>query len=229
MGELYVCSHGLATMPYFIESIGLNVYSLEELCYYLKKNSDLADPSFMDDELVDWIKTELKLSSLAARLAKIKSSGEGLFAFVKAIASACSYCTDEELLQIEKNLADFGDKSEIECRKIRADRLLLKKRYGASILEYKKLIEVPGIGSVFLGDIYHNLGTAYAGLFFFGEAEKCYAKAYERNKNPRSLQQQKMAQQLEEGAVPHAAGDGGEPVPKEALGKWRDSYIRSCK
>ena len=34
MGELILCSHPIAAMPYYIDNISLNVYSLEELCYY---------------------------------------------------------------------------------------------------------------------------------------------------------------------------------------------------
>ena len=37
MGELLLCGRELASVPYYIESISLNVYSLEEICYYLKE------------------------------------------------------------------------------------------------------------------------------------------------------------------------------------------------
>ena len=36
MGELILCSQQLAAMPYYIENVSLNVYSLDELCYYIK-------------------------------------------------------------------------------------------------------------------------------------------------------------------------------------------------
>ena len=68
MGKLLLCSHELASVPYYIENIALNVYSLEEMCCYLKHNIDLVEPSFMDDELIAWIRTELKMPSLADRL-----------------------------------------------------------------------------------------------------------------------------------------------------------------
>ena len=56
MGTLLLCSHGLASAPYYLESMALNIYSIEELCYYLKQNIDLVEPSFMDEELIDWIR-----------------------------------------------------------------------------------------------------------------------------------------------------------------------------
>ena len=53
MGELILCSQQLAAMPYYIENVSLNVYSLDELCYYIKNNTCLLDADFMDDELCD--------------------------------------------------------------------------------------------------------------------------------------------------------------------------------
>ena len=61
MGELLLCSSELASVPYYVESGSLNVYSLEELCCYMQLNIDLIEPSFMDEELICWLKKELKM------------------------------------------------------------------------------------------------------------------------------------------------------------------------
>ena len=37
-----LCQTKRAKLPYFIENISTNVYSIEELCYYLKENSPCA-------------------------------------------------------------------------------------------------------------------------------------------------------------------------------------------
>ncbi|MDE6980006.1 MAG: hypothetical protein K2P60_01145, partial [Lachnospiraceae bacterium] len=61
MGELLLCSRELASIPYYIDAVSLNVYSLEEICYYLKHNKELVEPEFMDGELCEWIRQELKM------------------------------------------------------------------------------------------------------------------------------------------------------------------------
>ena len=38
MGELILCRQSIAANPYFIEDGALNVYSLEELSYYIARN-----------------------------------------------------------------------------------------------------------------------------------------------------------------------------------------------
>ena len=55
MGELILCSHPIAAMPYYIDNISLNVYSLEELCYYIENHLYLIEADFMSEELCLWI------------------------------------------------------------------------------------------------------------------------------------------------------------------------------
>ena len=54
MGELILCSHPIAAMPYYIDNISLNVYSLEELCYYIENHLYLIEADFMSEELCLW-------------------------------------------------------------------------------------------------------------------------------------------------------------------------------
>lgn len=231
MGELLLCCREIASVPYYIESISLNVYSLEEICYYLKEYIDLVEVSFMDEELIRWIGEELKQQRLAEQLSELKAQGGKLIEFVNAIASGCNYCTPEELEVMAEKLAVFENKTEIECKKIRADRLLEKKRYQAGILAYQKLLEYPGVSGAFAGDIYHNLGTAYAGMFLFEDAAECYGKAYQKNQNPLSGKQRRAALQLAAGIIPQASAAAAMDyrIPEDAFVAWKEAYIRDSK
>ena len=71
MGELLLCNEAIAAMPYFIEDVSLNLYSLEELSYYMMNNVYLIDRDFMNEELCTWISSEVKLPKLAAKLREI--------------------------------------------------------------------------------------------------------------------------------------------------------------
>lgn len=243
MGELLFCRRELASIPYYIDTVSLNVYSLEEICYYLKHNIELVEPEFMDQELCEWIRQELKMNSLADKLSRIIQEGQGFLTFVTTLLSGCDYCTKDEILDIRKALEDFENKSEAECAKIRADRFLLKKRYYPCIMEYKRLLSRSDIreeGVVFEGDLWHNLGTAYAGLFFFEEAKKCYEKAYEKNKREESLHQARAAGELHNSREPlqkeeepmdmfFQVGIGNLAVADNLLNQWKEEYVRSCR
>ena len=229
MGELLLCSSELASVPYYVESGSLNVYSLEELCCYMQLNIDLIEPSFMDEELICWLKKELKLETLSSQLKKILSEGGSLTEFVTALVSACSYCTREELYVMQEKLQEFENKSETECQKIRADRFLEKGRYYMSQTAYQKLLESPEVSGLLEGNIYHNLGTAYARQFLFEEAAKCYKKAYEKNQNPASKQAKEAAEQLAAGKLPQAQEEhiSNFEMPQTVIETWKDTYRKS--
>ena len=47
MGELILCSHPMAAMPYYIDLFAVNVYSLEEISYCIEKNYAFMEEDFM--------------------------------------------------------------------------------------------------------------------------------------------------------------------------------------
>ena len=78
----------------------------------------------------------------------------------------------------------------------RADRLMEREKYLSSIYEYKRLLDSEDAKTenpVIVGNIWHNLGTAYARLFLFQEAIACYQKAYEKNGNEEFLREELFA------------------------------------
>lgn len=235
MGELLLCCQEIASVPYYIEIAALNVYSLEELCYYLVHNMELLEPGLMDEELYRWIKKELKNPVLAERLKRIIREDKGIVEFVLTLIGSCNYCTPEEIRQMQSSLAVFENKTEVECAKIRADRFLAQGRYIRCIQEYNRLLEQPEIleGSGLLaGNIWHNLGTAYAGCFLFQKAVDCYERAYHRNGNLLSMQQAEEAKRLAEVDLETMVnGESNTKIeaPEIVLEQWIKEYRRSCR
>ena len=196
MGELLLCKEPIAAMPYYIEGISWNVYSLEELCYYVENNTYLLERDFMTEELCTWIGKEVKNFILAEKLRDIMRMNGKLSEFVQTLLEACGYCPKDVVQEIITVLREMEEKSDFECNKMRADRLLEKEKYLSSIYEYKSLLDSNDAGEQskeLLGSIWHNLGTAYARLFLFAEAIQCYEKAYKLNRNTESLRQCIMA------------------------------------
>ena len=192
MGELLLCKEPIAAMPYYIEGISVNIYSLEELCYYFLNNVYLIERDFMSEELCTWIEKEQKRIRLSECLRDIIRTNGKLSDFVKEIILDAGYCTKDETESILGVIAEMEEKSDFECNKIRADRLMEREKYLSSIYEYKCLLsseDADGESPLTLGNIRHNLGTAYARLFLFEEASACYEEAYKLNHNEESLRE----------------------------------------
>lgn len=192
MGELLYCHEPIAALPYYVEGIGINLYSMEELCYYIMGNTYLLDNSFMSEELCTWIEKQMGLYKLAEKLRDLMR-GQGLLSeFVLAILEQTGYCTTKEMQDIILTIRQMEEKSDFECNKIRADQLMEKQKILAAIYEYKRLLDSPDskeASALLCGNIWHNLGTAYARLFLFGEAANCYEQAYKLNESRESLRE----------------------------------------
>ena len=192
MGELLLCHETIAALPYYIEETGINIYSMEELSYYISGNVYLLDRSFMCESLCTWIEKQMKRTELAEKLRTCIRTEKRLSDFVFAILEDTAYCTMKEMQEIVFAVRQMEQKSDFECEKIRADQLMEKDKYLAAIYRYKHLLETADTketSEVLRGNIWHNLGTAYARLFLFEEAGRCYERAYEYNKQKESLRE----------------------------------------
>ena len=179
MGELILCHHSIAANPYYMDELSLNIYSLEEMSYYISHNVYLLNAGFMSNELCRWIGSELSMKELSETLYRMIEENMPLHVFVGHLLSACGYLSTSEIRNTVAVIETFENKSEAECAKMRADRLMEKERVVDAIYEYEELIDGElSMSDELKGQIWHNLGTAFARLFFFDEAADCYEEAY---------------------------------------------------
>ena len=182
MSELLFCHAPIAALPYYIEELGINIYSMEELCYFIAENVFLLDDSFMNEELCTWIEKQMGAYKLAENLRNVIHAGRRLSVFVDLILEDTCYYSKAEIDNIVSVLEQLEQKTGFECSKMRADQLMEKEKYLAAIYAYRKLLEseeAKETDALLKGNVWHNLGTAYARLFLFGEAAACYENAYE--------------------------------------------------
>ena len=190
MGEMILCRGPIAATPYYMEDVSLNIYSLEELSYYIQQNVYLLNQGFMSQDLCNWIGRELGQKKLMDELLQMIQDGKPLHAFVGKILMDTGYLTNTEIRSLLEMISSFENKSETECKKMRGDRLMEKEKYVDAIYEYESVLDEAfqhTVSPMLQGDIWHNLGTAYARLFFFRESAFCYEKAYLLNHREPSL------------------------------------------
>ena len=60
MGSYILCQVRRAENPFFIDSVSLNIYSIEELCYFICRNLPLLDETVLNESLAAWLKEEEK-------------------------------------------------------------------------------------------------------------------------------------------------------------------------
>ena len=179
MSKLILCKGKLSKNPYYIVGLGMNVYSIEELCYYFVKDAYILDNDIMDLGLCDFIADELELTEIAEALRTLILRGASLGQFVTSLLEMTGYLEEEELLSIKQVLVDNASLSFAMKRKKRADNLLEAKKFTRAIDEYRYMLnrmkksEDPEMYSLIL----HNTGVAYARLFMYDKASYYFKEA----------------------------------------------------
>ena len=173
-----LCTVKQAENPYYIKSVGIRIWSIEELCFFLHNNIWLIDKTIVDEKLVEWIRDELELKPLARKLADaLERPDSDVSYFIMPIFAQTGYLNAYEQRQMREELTRVQVKAEDEREKIRADYLVKSGRYEAAITSYRKLLSDKSLGNLgagFYSGIWNNLGCAYALEFRFEEAAEAF-------------------------------------------------------
>lgn len=195
MGRAMVSVGQTAQKPYYMDYAAVNVYTIEELCYCLHENAFLLNQDIVNRQLIAWIDEECGLTELARQLTPCLHIHASLAAFVTAILEYTAYYRPEEIHEVHMLLKQNENLPPLERKALYADYLLQNRKYSAAIQEYRMLRELAEEGEQ-LGLLYHNMGTAYAGLFLFEEAAVCFEKAYANAGRIESYRQYLAAQRM---------------------------------
>ena len=183
MSGYHLCQVKKAVRPYYIASISTNIYTIEELCFYLQQNIYLIDKTIMNETLCNWIKDELGLKKLYQKLyARIQSEEEESIAgFILPIFKEINYLSAAEYKSMQEQISRIEIQPDDLRRKMKADYLVSYEMYGNAIKEYYQILRErnPGnLGIQFYASILNNMAAAYAHLFLFEEAADCLWQSY---------------------------------------------------
>lgn len=180
MGRIILCIGRYAKKPYHFNSMCVNVYCVEELCYLFASNPFMIDKDVMDKELAEWLDRECGLTELSHQLLTLFQRGCQPGIFVSTILDYVNFCTAQEKEKIEEVLQGSVGLNDFERRKKQADFLMKNHRYHLALEEYDRLArELPETESALMPQVFHNMGVAYAGFFMFDMAAKYFKKAYD--------------------------------------------------
>lgn len=176
-----LCQVKRAVRPYYIESISTNIYSIEELCFYLYENCCLIDHTIINEALCDWIRDELGLKKLYRQLYDQLENQESISYFILPIFREIAYLTTQQMREFQEKISRLEVQQEDVRQKMKGDYLVKCGMYSNAMHEYYQVLErrSPGkLGAQFYAEVWNNLGGAYARMFLFKEASECYLNAW---------------------------------------------------
>lgn len=158
--------------------------------YFVQSARFVAREDFMSQAFVDWIEQELGLAELAALLRTRLAQESGLRDFFLPIEAANGYLTTAELQAFNAQLQKYDHMTSLEAKKLCADQYLHQEQYARAIRAYRGLLldtELVAKQGTVAGDIWNNLGCAYARLQDFVEAVECFSRGYALNQRLETL------------------------------------------
>ena len=184
--SVILCRKEHVSHPFFIENLGIHIYTSQELCYALYNHPLLALDGFIDRNLVDFIREELDMGYTALKMERFMKSGENQDELLFLFLQECDYYTSAEINRLRQKVAALRKLPPLEYAKRKADYLFGFKQYGRAIAGYEKILDsylAQKADDAFLGKVWNNLGACHARIFQFDKALSAYDKAYAKLKD----------------------------------------------
>ena len=192
MARVILCETKVATTSYIFPNTKIEVFSYEELCYYVYNNIALLSEEYIGKKLFDWIEKELEMEELALKLRVVKDKDStDLTDLLTTILTHKEFYTIPEIKEFIVQIERIKGLSAPQFRKKQADGFLRYRKYVKAASIYDEILEQYSDmnNDKLLGAIYHNRAVALANNFELEEAMSSYKKAFELTENKESLYQ----------------------------------------
>ena len=192
MARVILCETKVATTSYIFPNTKIEVFSYEELCYYVYNNIALLSEEYIGKKLFDWIEKELEMEELALKLRVVKDKDStDLTDLLTTILTHKEFYTIPEIKEFIVQIERIKGVSAPQFRKKQADGFLRYRKYVKAASIYDEILEQYSDmnNDKLLGAIYHNRAVALANNFELEEAMSSYKKAFELTENKESLYQ----------------------------------------
>lgn len=190
MGKVILCAGRKAATPYMLKTSGVNIFTIEELCYCLRTQLDMLDESVIDREMALFISDQLGLTERGKLLEQLVLTKAELKSRLVVIFCSCDYYDEQEINSICRELDELAVMSEAGRRKRRADKYMAEGYLRDALREYRSIITSGSAGElspVEYGNILHNIGVIDVRSARYDEAAQMFREAYERNESGESL------------------------------------------
>ena len=122
--SVIVCRKEQVKHPYFIDTLGVFVYTSQELCYAIYNHPILAMDGFMSRNLIDFIRDELGMGFAALKMERWMKSGENQDELIFLFLQEAEYYSSAEISRLRQKVAALRKLHPLEYAKRKADYLV---------------------------------------------------------------------------------------------------------
>lgn len=199
MGRLIYCIGDKAKIPFYFQSTGVCVYTMEELCYYLFHNVETMEEDLAESQLVPWIRVELNMPERADFLSTLMERKSGIKDIVVSIFCSTDYYSQDEINHLIGKIDEYFELLPIERKRHHASAILRYGKTREALLEYQTILDDRDFAQLSeeeQGAAYHNIAVLMAQNGQFRNAAKYFQTAYQKSGYKESLCQYLYALKL---------------------------------
>lgn len=171
---LILCESRNAQKPLFIDGLGIQVYTAEELSYVIYNYPMLVLDDFVDETFIDFIQSELRIL-----LPSVKMDKEEL---LLAVLNSSDYYSSVEIEKYKNAVLNLKKLPKHEYLLNKGSLLFELEEYGRAIEIFRKALEegrYHKADAMFNFRIYDCIGNSYANLLDLNKAFEAYKDAFE--------------------------------------------------
>lgn len=171
----YVCIGQRLQKPYPV-AVHTDIFSLEEMCYYITEHADMLDQGFMREELADAME-QMELIDLAGNLRQLLHFQGSLHTFCRMILEEAAYVSDDKMAELMKILTQNEELTPFARKQKQADGLFSQRAYMQAIALYRELLREETEPEN-KAEILEQTGKCMAQLFEYRLAEEQFMESY---------------------------------------------------
>ena len=190
MAGLILCKQTIAKNPFYIEELGISLYSGEELSYVIYNHPFIVLSGFLTEQLFTFLSEELGYSELSLLLATkffgSKKTEEALFEILKTV----NYYSIGEIRIWKDEVSRIGKLHPTQFLYEKASYFVSRNRLKKALSCLEELLAnyVEEISDkVFLSTAYGMIAAIYSGLFEFKYAILALERSYSYHKKRETL------------------------------------------
>lgn len=199
MGNLILCVGKKAETPFVFQDTQTEVYTLEEMCYYIYSNIDAITEGMFDQTMIEWLWKQKELQEVSKKMERLVENNNSLKDKVVTLLCGCDYYKEKEIRDLIVIMDQLEKMTPFERYKQRGNSLLEHGRYKDAETLYLDMLK-PETAKQFsteeYGDILHNLAVIHSHTASYGEAAKEFKAAFDRNQRRETLEQYFLALKL---------------------------------
>lgn len=187
MGKTIVCSGKMAESPYIIADTQKKLYSIEEICYYVKTSIYSIDLGFFCPELINFIREDLGLPETAAKLKSLVMGNYFLSDVITALFCGCDLYSKEEILETVEMVKYLSNMPVWERQAYIGYKKFEERKFLAALKYFRATLREENVSNKDYGEILESIGICLIHVSSFKEAAEVFHKAYKYTQKTEAL------------------------------------------